>query len=213
MAYALTEAVSDTSLSCACHPDIKPDTPHTLCLACQEFIDKCHWIQNHKLPLPNFADISDKEWENGAYIADGDASRGLNWDYELGINGRSSQCHLCALFDAVGSKTGESEQSRVWDEGVKVKINVYAKQLVQQPDGMYSDRETDSSTVTDRIIELEECSRLAPTNEVDDEYDTVHASSDLEMDKLGEARLNFSIEDTKGERAGTLRLVHELKTG
>lgn len=79
-----------TAVACQCHPNQTHCDENFLCTPCQRFIDDCHWVKNYKLPEGKFSRLSKRHWNQGAYLADGDASEGLNWDYVHPASGLSS---------------------------------------------------------------------------------------------------------------------------
>jgi hypothetical protein len=121
----LLSSVDLTALSCECHPNKNLFEADFLCASCQSFIDKCRWIQNYKLPREKFSRLSKRQWKQGAYLVDADASEGLNWDYEYSANGRQAGCHLCEL---VGNFWETSTPYSRWADfrpSTIIKLNIY----------------------------------------------------------------------------------------
>ncbi len=119
------DAAELSELSCHCHPDLEPERPNILCKACQHFVGECHWIQNYKLPPEKRKQLSKRQWKRGAFVADGDASEGLNWSYELPQNGRSKGCHLCELIGTVWEGSASEINHSDFAHSARVKLWVY----------------------------------------------------------------------------------------
>jgi Heterokaryon incompatibility protein (HET) len=113
------------AVSCQCHPNEKHYEPDFLCPSCQRFLDDCHWIKNYKLPREKFSRLSKRHWKQGAYLADGDASEGLNWDYEHSANGRQAGCHLCELFGNFWEPSTSGSSWAVVRPFAIIKLHVY----------------------------------------------------------------------------------------
>jgi hypothetical protein len=116
---------NEIALFCHCHPDEKQYHPNFLCEACRRFVKTCHWVQNYKLPSAQFSKLSKRQWKRGAYVADGDAVEGLNWDYEYSLSDRSVGCHLCELIGTLWEGTGSDlGYTDAWPSS-RIKLSVY----------------------------------------------------------------------------------------
>jgi len=113
------------SLSCPCHPSLEPDRPHYLCSGCRKFVEKCHWIQLHKLPPAEFSKLSERQLKKGAHIYDGDAQRGLAWDYKHALQDSSLGCHLCELMKASMESSASELDSADLARARLVNLTVY----------------------------------------------------------------------------------------
>ena len=119
----IVASLDEVAVRCQCHPDTESDQPHRLCKACRRFVDNCHWIQIFKLPSSQFANLSKRKWKRGAYIADGDAGRGLNWDYNHSLHDTTKGCHLCELMWTRNFDGNESSYTN-FDTGMQIRLSV-----------------------------------------------------------------------------------------
>jgi len=108
------------TLKCPCHPS-PTSAQSSLCVACNSFVSRCHWIRLFSLPSSQFCKVSKRQLEKGSHLWDGDASESLNWEYVFKARRFTKGCHLCELF---GTNGADEDVRCFGDEGVSMVISV-----------------------------------------------------------------------------------------